>query len=60
MVKQISRVCQICHGKAVREDPGWWTCTDCGYVWRVGVNPLAAARKQARARASANHGIRRW
>lgn len=53
MAKPLTRTCQICHGKAVRDDPGWWSCHDCGYSWRVGVNPIAAMQKQAKARSEA-------
>jgi len=49
--KPITRTCQMCHGRAVRNEPGWWECYNCGLAWRVGVNPLAARRKQAKAAA---------
>jgi hypothetical protein len=61
MSKPITRTCQCCFGKAVREQPEWWVCHNCGMAWRVGVNPLRAMLRQAKAQdVRKAHGVRDW
>lgn len=60
MANHSSRLCQICHGKALRIGPAWWACDRCGHRWQIGMNPVTAARRRTQTKSNADEGTRQW
>ena len=61
MATQMKRMCQLCHGTAVRETPGVWACHNCGLAWKVGTNPTAAINRHDKvvaSKAAQSHQLR--